>query len=136
MKRLGTLILLLCILISGCTKQSVEMDVVSSYSSTSDNWYNLNIDVIVDEDAASDKDTCSKEIIQHILDNDFHSTRFSFELNGYPNAVSVDVFTSEKNIKKGKKAYSFEYVTKFNTKNIDIQNNIKDNPDEFKIQYE
>jgi len=49
--------------------------------------------------------------------------------------VTVDIFTSEKNIKKDKKAYSFEYVTEFNTEDPDIQNNIKDNPEEFEIQY-
>ena len=80
-------------------------------------------------------DACSNEIIQHVLDNDFHSIRFSYDLSGYPNEVTVDVFTSEKNFKKGKVAYSFDYVTNFDTENIEIQNNIKDNPDEFEIQY-
>lgn len=74
--------------------------------------------------------------IQHILDNDFYSTRFSFDINGYPNNVSVDIFTSEKSVRKGKKAYSFEYATEFNTENPDIQNNIKDYPNAFEIKYE
>ena len=135
MKRLEISILVSCILLSGCTKEPVEMDVLSSHSATSGNWYELNIDVIADKDTVSDRDACSSEIIQHVLDNDFHSTRFSYDLSGYPNEVTVDVFTSEKNFKKGKTAYSFDYVTDFNTENIDIQNNIKDNPDEFEIQY-
>lgn len=134
MKRLEISILVSCILLSGCTKEPVEMDVLSSHSATSGNWYELNIDVIADKDTVSDRDACSNEIIQHVLDNDFHSTRFSYDLSGYPNEVTVDVFTSEKNFKKGKTAYSFDYVTDFNTENIDIQNNIKDNPDEFEIQ--
>ena len=71
-----------------------------------------------------------------MLFRSFHSARFSFDINGYPNNVSVDVFTSEKNAQKGKEAYSFEYVTEFNTENPDVQNNIKDNPGEFEIQYE
>ena len=102
MKLLGTSVLIPYILLSGCTKEPIEMDVLSSDS---------------------------------VLDNDFHNIRFSFDLNGYPNEVTVDVFTSEKNFKEGKVAYSFDYVTDFNTENIDIQNNIKDNPDEFEIQY-
>lgn len=135
MKRFTALILLSCVLTSGCTKEPVKMDVLSSQSTTADNWYELNIDVIADKDTISDRDACSQEIIQHILDNDFHSTRFSFDFNGYPNEITVDVFTSEKKFKKGKTAYSFEYITEFNTKNVDIQNNIKDNPDEFQIHY-
>lgn len=135
MKRLGTSILLSYVLLSGCTKKSVEMDVLSSHSATSANWYELNINVIADKDTVLDRDACSNEIMQHVLDNDFLSTRFSYDLSGYPNEVTVDVFTSEKNFKKGKVAYSFDYVTEFNTENVDIQNNIKDNPDEFEIQY-
>ncbi len=135
MKRLGTSILLSCVLLSGCRKEFVEMDVLSSQNITSANWYELNISVIADKDTILDMDACSNEIIQHVLDNDFHSIRFSYDLSGYPNEVSIDVFTSEKNFKKGKVAYSFDYVTNFDTENIEIQNNIKDNPDEFEIQY-
>lgn len=135
MKKLGLSILLSCIMISGCAKEDIEMDVISAHNSTADNWYELNINIIADKDTASDKDACSKEILQHVLANHFHSTRFSFDISGYPNEVNVNVFTSEKDVQKGNATYSFEYVTKFNTENIDIQNNIKDNPDEFEIQY-
>lgn len=135
MRQLGKSILLSSVLLSGCTKESVEMDVLSSHSATSANWYELNINVIADKDTVLDKDACSNEIIQHVIDNDFQGTRFSYDLSGYPNEVTVDVFTSEKDFKKGKTAYSFDYVTDFNTENVDIQNNIKDNPDEFEIRY-
>lgn len=135
MKRLGITVLLSCFVIYGCSKEYTEMDVISSHNTTADKWYKLDIDVIVDKDSASDKDACSKEIIQHILDNDFHSIYFSFDKNGYPNEVIVDVFTSKENIQTGKKSYSFEYITEFNLENPDIQNNIKDNPEEFEIQY-
>lgn len=136
MKRSGILFLLSCVLISGCANESVGMDVISSQNITSGNWYELDIDIIVNEDTASAKDACSNEIIRHILDNDFHSTHFSFDLSGYPNEIAVDVFTSEKNFKKGETSYSFKYAAKSNTGNVDIQNNIKDNPNEFKILYE
>lgn len=136
MRRPAAFILLSCVLISGCAEKSAGIDVISSQSITSGNWYELDIDVIVNEDTVSAKDACSKEIIQHVLDNDFHSTHFSFDLNGYPNEIAVDVFTSKKYFEKGKKSYSFKYATKFNTENVDIQNNIKDNPNEFKILYE
>lgn len=136
MRRSGIFILFLCVIISGCEKEHVEMDVFSSQNIISVNWYELNIDVIVDDEIASDEEECSREIIQHIVDNDFYNMRFSFDMNGYPNKVNVNVFTTEKNLQKDKKAYSFEYVTEFNTENIEIQNNIKDNPEEFRIQFD
>ena len=127
--------LLSCIIISGCANEKIEMDIISSNNTTADNWYELDLSVIVDKDIVSDKKACSEEIIQHILANDFHSSRFSFDISGYPNEVTVDVYTSEKNIQNNIKEYSFSYVTKFNTQNIGKQNNIKDNPEEFEIQY-
>ena len=127
--------LLSCIIISGCANEKIEMDIITSNNTTADNWYELDLSVIVDKDIVSDKKACSEEIIQHILANDFHSTRFSFDISGYPNEVTVDVYTSEKNIQNNIKEYSFSYVTKFNTQNIGKQNNIKDNPEEFEIQY-
>lgn len=136
MKRSVIFFLLSCVLISGCANESVGMDVISSQNIISDNWYELDIDIIVNEETDSAKDAYSNEIIQHILDNDFYSTHFSFDLSGYPNEIAVDVFTSEKNFKKGEPSYSFKYATKSNTGNVDIQNNIKDNPYEFKILYE
>ena len=135
MKKLRISILLSCIIISGCANEKIEMDIISSNNTTADNWYELDLSVIVDKDIVSDKKACSEEIIQHILANDFHSTRFSFDISGYPNEVTVDVYTSEKNIQNNIKEYSFSYVTKFNTQNIGKQNNIKDNPEEFEIQY-
>ena len=135
MKKLRISMLLSCIIISGCANEKIEMDIISSNNTTADNWYELDLSVIVDKDIVSDKNACSEEIIQHILANDFHSTRFSFDISGYPNEVTVDVYTSEKNIQNNIKEYSFSYVTKFNTQNIGKQNNIKDNPEEFEIQY-
>lgn len=135
MKKLRISMLLSCIIISGCANEKIEMDIISSNNTTADNWYELDLSVIVDKDIVSDKKACSEEIIQHILANDFHSTRFSFDISGYPNEVTVDVYTSEKNIQNNIKEYSFSYVTKFNTQNIGKQNNIKDNPEEFEIQY-
>lgn len=135
MKRLGITVLLSCFMIYGCSKEYTEMDVISSHNTTADKWYKLDIDIIVDKDSVSDKDACSKEIIQHILDNDFRSIHFSFDKNGYPNEVIVNVFTSKENIQKSKKSYSFEYITEFNMENPDIQNNVKDNLEEFEIQY-
>ena len=99
MKKLRISILLSCIIISGCANEKIEMDIISSDNTTADNWYELDLSVIVDKDIVSDKNACSEEIIQHILANDFHSTRFSFDISGYPNEVTVDVYTSKKTYK-------------------------------------
>lgn len=70
MKQFRITILISCLLLHGCSKECTEMDVIFSHNTTVDAWYELDIDVIVDKKSASDKDACSNEIIQHILDND------------------------------------------------------------------
>ena len=62
MKKTGLLILLSCGMICGCSKEYIEMDILSSNNTTSGNWYELDIDVIADKDDVSDKEACSREI--------------------------------------------------------------------------
>lgn len=119
----------------GCVDKTPEMDVVHSYSMSVDNWHFESISVTVNKSIAKDHEKCSQEIIQRLLDNRFPSTDFAFEETGYPNELSVSVYTSEQEFRDGDSAYCFDYVTDFNTDNIDVQNNIKDNPDTFRIEY-
>lgn len=122
-------------ILTGCSDRTQEMDIIHSYSMGADNWRSESISVIVDESTAEDREKCSQEIIQRVLDNGFPSTKFAFEEKSYPNELSVSVYTSQKNFKDGNSTYRFDYVTDFNTEDIEIQNNIKDNPDAFRIEY-
>lgn len=122
-------------ILTGCSDRTQKMDIIHSYSMAADNWRSESISVIVDKSIAEDREKCSQEIIQRVLENRFPSTDFTFEENGYPNELSVSVYTSEKNFKDGNSTYHFDYVTDFNTEDIEIQNNIKDNPNAFRIEY-
>lgn len=122
-------------ILTGCSDRTQEMDIIHSYSMAADNWRSESISVIVDKSIAEDRKKCSQEIIQRVLENRFPSTKFAFEEKGYPNELSVRVYTSQKNFKDGDSTYHFDYVTDFNTEDIEMQNNIKDNPDAFRIEY-
>ena len=56
MKKTGLLILLSCSMICGCSKEYIEMDILSSNNTTSGNWYELDIDVIAEKDDETDKE--------------------------------------------------------------------------------
>lgn len=132
------------ILLTGCgmKKETVALDVLNASSIQSDNWYEECISVIADKTLADDKEKCANEIIQHVLDNTFHSIHFSFakikdgvEISTYPNELHVAVYVSDDAFQKGEPYFSFEYVTEFNEEDLNEQNNIKDNPELFRIIY-
>lgn len=137
-------LLITIIVISGCTKKNevAMLDVLSTSSTRSDNWYEESIYVVADKSMLSDKEACAKEIIQRVLDNSFHSVCFSFseiedgvEVSRYPNELHVSVYSSKEDFKQGEHIFAFEYVTEFNEDDLYNQNNIKDHPEAFRIIY-
>lgn len=76
------MILVLCLL-SGCgTKQeySREIDVVSSRGMSASNFYSEDITVILNRSEVVDYEECAKGIIEHCIQNDFQSIRFSYDV--------------------------------------------------------
>ena len=143
-QKIFLMLLLLCVMLCGCStkKEITTMDVLSTSSTRSDNWYEERIYVIADKALTLNKEECAKEIIQRVLDNSFHSICFSFseiedgeEISRYPNELRVSVYTSKEAFKQGKSSFSFDYVTEFNEQDLYDQNNIKDHPETFRIEY-
>ena len=132
------LIVVIMIFCSGCTndRNYKEIDVISASGHKTDNWYSESNSVFVDEATISNREACVYEIIRRVVADDFKEIDFSFEENGYPNELSVTVYTSKQAFEVGIKAFEFEYVTEYDSEKIWNQNNIKDNPDKFLIVYE
>ena len=123
---------------SGCTndRNYKEIDIISASGHKADNWYSESISVLEDEEVISNKEACVYEIIQRVVADDFKEIDFSFEENGYPNELSVTVYTSKQAFEIGINTFEFEYVTEYDSELIWNQNNIKDNLDKFMIVYE
>ncbi|MCM1561929.1 MAG: hypothetical protein NC123_20725, partial [Butyrivibrio sp.] len=69
-----------------------KMDIRSSFSVNSANYKAERINVILNKLIVTDsKEKTAETVIQHVLDNDFHSIRFSFN-GGYPNDLNVSVY--------------------------------------------
>ena len=77
------------------------MDVVNSISFGNSNYREENVNVVLNKMiVAESKDDIADEIVQKILDNDFHTIRFSF-VDGYPNRLDVSVYKNEKDRESG-----------------------------------
>ena len=86
-----------------------DIDVVNSFSLSSSNYSEENINVVLNKLIVTEnKDDIAENIIQHVLDNNFHTIRFSFD-NGYPHKLDVSVYKNERDLKKNHELFSFSY---------------------------
>lgn len=109
-KILAVIVILLALIINVSYLQfGQNMDVVNSMSLNSANYKEENINVVLNKlVVVESKEGIAESIIQHVLDNDFHSIRFSFS-GGYPNKLKVSVYKSEKDLKSDNLLFSFTY---------------------------
>ena len=100
MKRLGiNILVLLLVSIIGCetndmnARKSIEKlpDCVASYEVNGE--YDLII--IANKNRIKDKEIFAKQIIEMIRSNDFRSVMFSYDMNGYPVGVEMEVYLTE-----------------------------------------
>lgn len=86
-----------------------NMDAVNSFSLNSANYKEENINVILNKVIVTEnKEVIAKSIVQHILDNDFHTIKFIFD-DGYPNQLKVSVYKSKKDLESDNLIFSFSY---------------------------
>lgn len=86
-----------------------EMDVMNSISLNSANYRQECLTVVMNTMIVTDSnEEIANTIIQHVLDNDFHAIRFSFD-NGYPNELNISVYKTEHDIESGDMLFSFTY---------------------------
>lgn len=54
------------------------------------------------------KEEIAENIIQHVLDNNFHTIRFSFD-SGYPHNLKVSVYKNKKDLEQDAVLFYFSY---------------------------
>lgn len=85
------------------------MDVVNSFSLNSSNYKEENINVILNKVIITEsKEEIANSIVQKVLDNDFHTIRFSFN-GGYPNRLKVSIYKNKKDLENSNLLFSFTY---------------------------
>lgn len=86
-----------------------DMDVVNSFSLNTSNYREENINVVLNKLIVTEsKEDIAESIIQHVLDNGFHTIKFSFD-GGYPHKLKVSVYKSKKDLEQDNMVFSFSY---------------------------
>lgn len=126
-----SLILCSCVM-STQNEYSGEMDAISSHSMTfGDDAHIMDIYVVTNTEV-TDYETCAKEVIQHCIDNDFHTIHFSYDYNGYPSELNATIYESESDFESGEYLFKMSYIQDSNT----FEYNIADHPEHFSLTIE
>lgn len=69
-----------------------EEKVVSSMANTSDSYYEQEFSVVVNKLFIWDKEKYAKRLVEKALENEYENVRFSYDIMGYPNEISIEVW--------------------------------------------
>ena len=103
-----------------------DVNVTSSMSLSSDNYYEMELTVVANKLFIIDKQRFAEEMIERCIDNDFHDIKFSYDMMGYPNRLQINVYLNE----FSKSHFTILYMMESEN---GMDYNIKDNPDKFVI---
>ena len=93
MKRKIVLIVLF-ILIFLYLQLGFEPYVNNAITSSASNGYELNLTITMNKIVIFNRQKVEQDLINHILNNDFKNMQFSYDIMGYPQEISVIVYTN------------------------------------------
>jgi len=135
MKKKLLIVAMLILFLIGCSSEKQEkysgeseMEVVNSRNMTSSNYYSQELIVILNRSEVVDYEECAREIIKHCIQNDFHSTKFSYDVQGYPNELKATVFLSQEDRENENILFEMFYEAD------SYEYNIKDNQEQFELE--
>ena len=86
-----------------------EIDVIWSRNTTYQEGAETHIAVVLNNpDYSEDYDETAAIIVGKFLRNDFPSVLFSFDINGYPNEIAIDVYESQKDYESNSMIFTIE----------------------------
>ena len=83
-----------------------EEKVVSSMANTSDSYYEQEFSVVVNKLFIWDKEKYAKRLVERALENEYENVRFSYDIMGYPNEISIEVWRDGYCYQQGKRMFS------------------------------
>lgn len=95
-----------------------EIDVVWSRNTTYQEGSETNMAVVLNNpDYSEDYDETAKIIVRKFLCNDFPSVLFSFDINGYPNEITIEVYENQKEYESNSMLFTIEGSLDSNERN-------------------
>lgn len=124
------LIILLCtLLLCACRKEELNgiADCVNSFES--ENFYHLSI--IANQEEINDKEEYALHLIEKVINNDFHTILFSYDIKGFPQGVEMNVYLTEEDKQNGNLFMTVRFTQEDRIKN---NYNIADDYDKFNLE--
>lgn len=90
----------------------------------------MDITIIANRLYIRDKEKFAEQMLQRCVDNSFHGVRFSYDMNGYPNELSISVYMNHTMWKLKKRAFQIWYE-----QDLEYQYDIKDGIDKFNVEF-
>lgn len=112
-------------------QNEIDMEIYNCHSMSYSNYQEEWITVVVNKPYIEDQESCAEEIVEKCRMNNFKNIRFSFDL-ALPNELRVNVYLSERDVKRHNKAFSFSYTQE----ELNGEYNIVEHPEMFKLQIE
>lgn len=121
------------LLLTGCGREEPEegMDVVRNRVVIMEHGTIEHLAIVTNTGEVEDWEACAMEIIEHCVNNDFQTVRFSYDRNGYPVELHAEVYLTKEDMKNGEAVFSMSYVQ---DESYGYQYNIKDHPEKFYLE--
>ena len=94
---------------SNAREDEGEIDVIWSRNTTYEEGAETHMAVVLNNpEFSEDYDETAKIIVRKFLCNDFPSVLFSFDINGYPNEITIEVYESQKDYESNSMIFTIE----------------------------
>lgn len=107
-----------------------DVSVCGSHGHTFGNGSTMDVTIIANRLYIRDKERFAEQMLQRCVDNSFHGVRFSYDMNGYPNELSISVYMNHTMWKLKKRAFQIWYE-----QDLEYQYDIKDGIDKFNVEF-
>ena len=94
------------------------------------NGSTMDITIIANRLYIRNEKEFAEQMLQRCVDNSFHEVRFSYDMNGYPNELSISVYMNPTMWKMKKRVFQIRYE-----QDLEYKYDIRDGIDKFKVEY-
>lgn len=116
MKRKMLILSILILLVVGIFYlQFSRKPTVFNVITTSDSeGYTTTLTIVMNQLVILNKEETKRDLINQIMKNDFQNMRFSYDVMGYPQKITVNVYSNMWSQKRGTPAFLFSFYPEVN----------------------
>lgn len=94
-KKVFVILLIVCISVFLFLQYSLEPTICNIVTENNPQGYNAYLTITVNKIFIFNQDKLEKQLIKQVLDNDFKNMQMSYDLLGYPEELTITVYTNK-----------------------------------------